>query len=94
MSRGEKLDAISRNFSKLKGRPHDFENTDETIEPLSILAAEKFAREAREKDIVPEKCSLSEASVYCGEDSFGAAPKVESLGEDAKLRLLIAERFV
>ena len=97
LSRNDKLDAINRNFSKLKGKPHDFENSIEDLEPapLSILAAERIAEEAEKKgNITAKKCTLSEASIYCGEDSFGHAPKVEISVDDTKQRLLNAERFV
>ena len=97
LSRGDKLDAINRNFSKLKGKPYDFENTKEDIEPgpLPVLAADKIAQEAQDNEAVAsKKCGLTEASIYCGESSFGHAPKVEISAEDAKKRLLNAERLV
>ena len=97
MSRSDKLDAISRNFSKLKGKPHDFENTIEeaVAAPLPILAAETIAQEAHKKGAISaKKCDLSEASMYGGEDSFGRAPSVETTTEDIKQRLLNTERFL
>lgn len=90
------MDEISRNFSKLRGRPHDFEANLEEADPapLPALAAERIAQEAEKKGTVPsQKMQLSEASVYCGESSFGHAPKVGISIEDMKQSLLNAERF-
>lgn len=97
LSRSERLEEINRNFSKLKGKPYEFEKHFESEPaPLFALEAEKIAQEAEKQGAVSAKkqANLSEASIYCGESSFGFAPKVEISAEDTKQRLLNAERYV
>ena len=98
MSRSEELEEINRSFQKLKARPFDYQNVYDESDPppLSVLAAERVAEEIAVTPAEEEEreSRLTEESVYMGFGSFGIAPRIEMSSEDARQRLLNAERYV